>query len=324
MKAAVFEQYGAPEVVAIRDIETPVPKANEVLIKVHASTVSAADWRIRSLSVPRGYRLILRLAFGFFRPRKPVLGVEVAGEVIATGVDVTRFQPGDQVFALTGRRLGGHAEYCTLGETDAIAHKPINANYEQAACLAFGGTTALDFLRRLGDIHRGHKVLVNGASGAVGTAAVQLAKYFGADVTAVCSRANSDLVLSLGADRVIDYHCEDFTDNGETYDLILDAVGTAPWPRSKQSLSAQGRLLAVVADLADNWKALLVSRRRGRRLVTGVARESAEDLRFLARLMETGVFRPVIDRQYFIEQIVEAHGYVDAGHKRGNVVIVIQ
>ena len=320
MKAIVYTEYGPPEVLKIKDIEKPIPKDNEVLIKIHATTVTAGDWRVRSLEVPFGLRLITRLVLGVFRPRQPILGSELAGTIETVGQNVKKFKVGDPVFAFSGIGMGGYAEYKCMPEDGAVALKPNNLTYDEAAALSFGGTTALDFLKR-GKLQKGEQVLVNGASGAVGTAVVQLARHFGAHVTAVCSAANMDLVKSLGAHHVIDYTKEDFTKNGETYDVIVDTAGTAPFPRSKVSLRENGRLLLVLSGLVEMIRAPWVSMTSRKRVIAGPAAERPEDLHFLAKLAEVGEFKPVIDRRYPFEQIVEAHRYVDTGRKRGNVVI---
>jgi NADPH:quinone reductase-like Zn-dependent oxidoreductase len=322
MKAIVYERYGPPDVLEMKEVEKPTPKDNEVLIKVHATTVTSGDWRVRSLTVPAGFRLMSRLVFGISRPRQPILGTELAGEVESIGKDVTKFKVGDQVFAFSGAGMGCHAEYKCMPENGAVALKPSNLTYDEAAALSFGGTTALDFFRR-GKLQRGEKVLINGASGGVGTAAVQLAKHFGADVTGVCSTANVGLVRSLGADYVIDYTKEDFTKKGEAYDVIVDTVGTAPFSRSKVSLKEGGRLLQVLGSLPDLLQIPWASMTSSKKVIAGPAAERAEDLRFLAQLAETGEFKPVIDRRYPFEQITEAHRYVDTGRKRGNVVITL-
>jgi NADPH:quinone reductase-like Zn-dependent oxidoreductase len=320
MKAAVYVKYGPPEVLRVVDVQKPVARKKELLIRVHATTVTSGDSRLRSLSVPVGFGLITRLAFGVVRPRQPILGTELAGRVEAVGEDVRQFRVGDPVFAFADTRMGCCAQYTCIPEDSAVARKPANLTFEEAAAISFGGTTALHFLRR-GKLQRGEKVLINGASGGVGTAAVQLAKYFGADVTGVCSAANVDLVRSLGADRVIDYRTEDFTKNGDTYDVIVDTVGTAPYSRSNVSLSERGRLLLVLAGLPDMLPIPWVWMTSNKRVLAGPAFGRAEDLRFLAELAEDGKFRPVIDRCFALEQIVAAHKYVDAGHKRGNVII---
>lgn len=323
MKAIVYERYGSPDVLKVKEVEKPTPKDNEVLIKTHATTVTSGDWRVRSLNVPVGFGLISRLFFGILRPRQPILGTELAGEIKAVGKDVRKFKVGDQVFAFSGARMGCHAEYKCMPEDGAVALKPPNLTYEEAAALSFGGTTALDFFRR-GKLQSGERVLVNGASGGVGTAAVQLAKHFGADVTGVCSTANVELVRSLGATHVIDYTKEDFTRNGETYDVIMDTVGTAPFSRSKGSLKEGGRLLLVVAGLPAMLQIPWVSITSSKKIIAGPTAERADDLRFLAELAEAGEFRPVIDRRYPSEQIAEAHRYVDSGRKKGNVIITLE
>ena len=323
MKAIVYERYGPPEVLELMEVAKPTPKHNEVLIKTHATTVTSADWRVRSLEVPLGFRLIVRLVFGISKPKQPILGSELAGVIESVGKDVRKFKVGDQVFAFSDASMGCHAEYKCMPQDGAVVLKPPSLSYDEAAALSFGGTTALDFLRR-GKLHSGEKVLVNGASGGVGTAAVQLAKYFGADVTGVCSTANMELVRSLGARHVIDYTKEDFTQNGETYDVIMDTVGTAPFSRSKDSLKAGGRLLMVLAGLPDMLRIPWVSMTSSKKLIAGPVAVRAEDLRFLAGLAEAGEFRPVIDRRYPFEQIAQAHSYVDTGRKKGNVIITLE
>jgi len=323
MKAIVYERYGPPEVLQLKEVEKPTPKNNEVLIKTHATTVTSGDWRVRSLNVPAGFGLIMRLVFGVSRPKQPILGTELAGVVESVGKDVRKFKVGDQVFAFSDAAMGCHAEYKCMPEDGAVALKPPNLTYDEAAALSFGGTTALDFFRR-GKLQRGEKVLVNGASGAVGTAAVQLARHFGCDVTGVCSTANVALVRSLGASQVIDYTQEDFTQNGETYDVIVDTAGTAPFSRSKASLKKGGRLLTLLAGLPDMLRIPWVSMTSSKKVIAGPAAGRAEDLHFLAGLAEAGAFKPVIDRRYPFEKIAEAHRYVDTGRKKGNVVITLE
>lgn len=322
MKAAVYERYGPPEVVELRQIEKPAPRDDEVLIKLRATTVTVADHRLRALDVPTGFELPMRLATGVFRPRQRILGSELAGDVEAVGKQVRTFNVGDPVFAFADLGLRCHAEYRCVPESGALAPKPSKLTYEQAAALSFGGTTALHFLRKA-RVESGEKVLINGASGAVGTACVQLARHFGAEVTAVCSTANMQLVASLGATHVIDYTAEDFTRNGRTYDVILDTVGTAPLSRSKGSLSERGRLVLILATLPQMLSSPWVSMTSKKKVILGVASGRADDLRYLAKLAEAGGFTPVIDRSYPFEQIVEAHRYVDTGRKRGNVVITL-
>jgi NADPH:quinone reductase-like Zn-dependent oxidoreductase len=322
MKAIVYERYGSPDVLQLREVAKPVPKDDEVLIRIHATTVTSADCRVRSLNVPVGFGLMSRLVFGVTKPRQPILGSELAGEVEAVGRDVGKFKVGDPVFAMGGMKMGCHAEYKCLPESGALAIMPANLTCEEAAALPFGGSTALDFLRR-GKLRKGERILINGASGAVGSAAVQLARHFGAEVTAVCSAANGDLVRSLGASHVIDYTKEDFTRNGERYDVIVDTVGTAPYSRSKASLKEDGRLLLVLAGMPDMLPIPWVAMTSSKKIIAGPATERAEDLRFLADLAQTGELKPVIDRRYPFEQMAEAHRYVDTGRKKGSVVITL-
>ena len=323
MKAIVYHRYGGPDVVALAEVPRPAPKNNEVLVRIHATTVTTADWRARSLNLPGGFGFMGRPVFGIFGPRQPILGTELAGVVDAVGRDVTRFKAGDEVFAFTGGGFGCHAEYRTIAEDGVIALKPANLSFEEAAALSFGGTTALSFLRDKGGIKRGDKVLIVGASGGVGTAAVQIAKHFGAEVTGVCSTANLELVRAIGADRVIDYTREDFAKTGETWDIILDTTGTAPFSRCEDALKQGGRLLVVLGSLAQALGLERPSKASGKRVIAGVAAERVDDLRLLAELAAAGEFKPVIDRSYPLENAAEAHAYVDTGRKRGSVVLTI-
>jgi NADPH:quinone reductase-like Zn-dependent oxidoreductase len=322
MKAAVYANYGAAEVLSVTEVEKPVPGDDEVLIAVHVTTVTSGDLRARSLVLPRGFGVLGRLVFGVFAPRQPILGTELAGRVEAVGKRVTRFKVGDDVFAFTGAKMGCYAEYKCVREDGLLALMPTNLSYAQAAALSFGGTTALDFLRK-GQIKAGDHVLVNGASGGVGTACVAVARHFGAEVTGVCSTGNLELVRSMGASSVVDYTKEDFTKAGKQYDLIVDTVGTAPYSRSRVALKAAGRLLLVLGELAGVLGAMWVALTSKRRVIAGPASVKVEDLRWLARLAEAGEYEPAIDRVYPLAQIVEAHRYVDAGHKRGNVIITM-
>jgi NADPH:quinone reductase-like Zn-dependent oxidoreductase len=273
--------------------------------------------------VPVGFGFISRLIFGVSRPKQPILGTELAGEIESVGKKVKKFKVGDQVFVFSGAAMGCYVEYKCMPEDGAVSLKPFNLTYDEAAAISFGGTTALDFFKR-GKLQSGEKVLVNGASGGVGTAAVQLAKHFGAEVTGVCSTTNIELVKSLGANHVIDYTKEDFTDNGITYDIIVDTAGTAPFSRIKDSLKEGGRLLLVLGGLPDMLQIPWVLMTSNKKIIAGPASERVEDLHFLAKLAETGEFKPVIDRRYPFEQIAEAHSYVDTGRKKGNVVITLK
>jgi NADPH:quinone reductase-like Zn-dependent oxidoreductase len=315
MKAAVCERYGPPEVVQIKEVPTPVPADREVLVKALATTVNSGDARLRALRVPRGMSLPVRLNVGVTKPRQPVFGFEVAGRVEAVGEAVTSFQAGDRVVASRGFDLGCHAELVTVDEQGAIAKIPEDLSYQDAASLCFGGATALNFLR-LGKLASGETVLINGASGAVGAMAVQLAKHTGAEVTAVCSAANADLVRGLGADHVIDYTAEDFTRNGRRYDVIMDNHGNAPYARVKGSLEPGGRFLMVIGDL---WQMLAATRQKA--VVSGTPSISADDYRTLMSLAERGELKPVIDSVLPFAQIVDAHRRVDSGHKVGSVVL---
>lgn len=323
MKAVVYRQYGGPEVLRFTEVATPVPKDDEVLIKIHATTVTAGDWRVRSLDVPKGFGLLSRLAIGVTGPRQPILGTELSGVITGIGKAVTKFKQGDAVFAFPGIRMGCHAEYRCMSQEGAVALKPANLDHDQAAALSFGGTTALHFLREA-KLSSGEKVLINGASGAVGTAAVQLARHFGAEVTAVCSSANADLVRSLGADHISDYTTEDFTRNGRVYDVIMDTAGTAPFARSSASLRDGGRLLRVLGGMRDLVSIPWIALTNSRKVIGGTSKGTQSDLRLLADLAERGEFTPVIDRRYRFDEIVEAHRYVDTGRKKGNVVITLE
>jgi len=318
MKAAVCERYGPPEVVEIREVPTPVPADGEVLVKALATTVNSGDTRVRALRVPRGLRLPMRLKLGLTKPKQPILGFEMAGQVEAVGRAVTGFQPGDRVVASRGFDFGCHAEHVTVADQGAIARIPENLSYQDAVALCFGGTTALSFFR-LGKLGPGETVLINGASGAVGTMAVQLAKHLGAEVTAVCSGANAELVRCLGADHVIDYTTEDFTRNGQRYDVIMDNHGNAPYARVKDSLQPGGHFLMVVGDLpqmlAATWQKATIGPNRND------SSTIAEKYETLMSLASQRVLKPVIDSVLPFMQIVEAHRRVDGGHKVGSVVL---
>lgn len=325
MRAMVYTQYGPPEVLRLAEVAKPVPNDNELLIRVRATTVTAGDYRMRGFRVPPVFWLFARLQFGILGPRQPILGIELAGDIEAIGKNVTRFRPGDPVFALAGAGNGAYAEYVCLPQDGTVAHKPANMSYEEAAAVPFGALTALFFLRDKGSIRRGQRVLINGASGGVGTAAVQLARHFGADVTGVCSTANVELVKSLGADQVVDYTQVDFTENGQVYDIIFDAVGNLSVPRCKKVLTPNGIFLALVFGLSHlghmSWTALT----GGQKVIAAVAPDTGitDDLIFLKGVIEAGKYHSVIDRRYPFEQLAEAHRYAERGHKKGNMVVTL-
>jgi NADPH:quinone reductase-like Zn-dependent oxidoreductase len=321
MRAAIYDRYGPPSVVSLGTLPRPVPKANEVLVRVHAATVSSADWRMRSLTVPAGFGAFARPAFGVFKPRKRVLGSELAGVVESVGASVTRFQVGDRVFAYPGFELGCHAEYRTVPEDGRIAPIPDGLSFAEAAALCFGGTTALHFLRDVGKVAAGESVLVVGASGAVGSAAVQIAKHLGARVTATTSGANVERVRALGADHVIDYTLEDPL--ATSYDVILDSIGTIDNAGFKRGLKPNGRGLLVAAGLGQMLAASWVGLTSKRKLLAGPAPESAEHVRQLGELAAQGKYRPLLDRSFPLARIVEAHTLVDSGRKRGNVIVTM-
>jgi NADPH:quinone reductase-like Zn-dependent oxidoreductase len=321
MLAATCTAYGGPDVVQLREVETPAPKDKEVLIRIHATTVSSGDCRVRGANFPIGFGLMGRLIFGPSRPRQPILGTECAGVIEATGHGVTRFRPGDAVIAFGGAGFRCHAQYRTMREDGTLIAKPAGLGFEDAAAIAFGGTTALHFLRGPGRLQCGERLLVNGASGCVGVAALQLAKHFGAHATAVCSGAKSELVRSLGADAVIDYGSVDFATSGERWDVIIDTVGNAPFARVRNALNDNGRLLLVASGLPDLLKAPFQSMTSGRKVAGGPAPERTEDLALLAKLAETRVVRPVVDSTYPFARIVDAHARADTNRKNGSVVV---
>ncbi len=328
MKAVVYEKYGPPEVLRLKEVEKPIPKDDEVLVKIYATLVTAEDPRARSGTAPPLLWLLARTITGLVRPKNPILGGVLSGEIESVGKDVKRFKEGDQVFGIDLKGAGSYAEYRCFNEEKVLAIKPANMTYEEAVA-AIGAITALPFLRDKGNIQSGQKVLINGASGSVGTAAVQLAKYFGAEVTGVCSTTNLELVKSLGADKVIDYTKEDFTKTGQTYDIIFDTVGKSSFSRCKGSLKQTGIYLTTVPGLVDLLQTLWTSRvgsKKEKFAFAGLrpASEMTKDLVFIRELMEAGKIKPVIDRRYPLEQIVEAHRYVEKGHKKGNVVIIVE
>ncbi len=322
MKVAHVGRYGPPEVVEFREVPTPVPAAGQVRIQVLATAVTAGDWRVRSGVMPRGFGPLRGLALGFGGPRKPVLGTDAAGVVDAVGEGVTGFRVGDPVVAFPGGSMGGHAEFLVMAADGCVVRKPENLTFEEAAALPFGAMTALDFLRR-GEVKAGERVLVNGASGNVGTAAVQLARHLGAHVTAVCSAANAGLVRSLGAAEVIDYALNDFAAGEARYDAIVDTVGNAPYARVKTVLAQGGRLLAVLADLPALLGAPFVGGPKKHRVIAGPATEKAEALSAIADFAAKGALAPVIEQRFPFERLVDAYRIVDSGRKKGSVVVTL-
>jgi len=324
MKAIVCQKYGPPDVFQVREVEKPTPKDNELLIRVCAATVIAGDCEIRSFKFPRiWFWLPLRIYMGLTGPRKTILGMELAGEIESVGRNVTRFKQGDQVFAPTGLGLGAYAEYKCLPEKGVVAIKPANMTYEEAAAVPNGGLNALHFIRK-GNIQRGEKVLINGAAGTIGTFAVQLAKYFGAEVTGVDSTGKLDMLRSIGADEVIDYTKEDFTRSGETYHVIFDVVGKSSFSRSLRSLKPGGRYLLANPELSQMVRGLWTSMTSSKKVIFEFASDKTQDLIFLRELIEAGKIKSVIDRRYTLERTAEAHSYVETGHKSGNVVIIVE
>lgn len=321
MKAVTYHQYGSPDVLQLREIETPSPAAGDVLVRVVATTVASEDVTFR-----RGFPFVSRMATGMFKPGKPVLGTQFAGVVVATGSDVTRFAPGDEVFGETGPEFGAHAEYVVVPADGAIQPKPESLDFAEAVAVAGGELTALAFLRDEGRIQAGQRVLVIGASGSVGSAAVQLAHHMGAHVTAVTSTRNGELARSLGADVVIDYTREDFTESTATWDIIFDAVGGSSYGKAKAVLAPEGKYLSTVLSATIVMDMLRTRGRRARIAFTGLREAGAkrEDLAYISSLIEAGELRPVIDRSYRFEQAAEAHAYVEKGHKRGNVVLTME
>jgi NADPH:quinone reductase-like Zn-dependent oxidoreductase len=323
MKAIAYTRYGGPEVLSAIETQRPEPKPDEVLVKVHATSVTSGDYRARSLDMPPGFGLIGRLVFGLFSPRRTVLGTEFAGTVAAIGANVTRFNRGDRVFAYPGANFGGYAEYAVIREDAAIALAPSDMELDQTVALSFSGATALNFLRDKAGIKPGDRLLVIGGAGSVGSAAVQLAKAFGAHVTATASAAKLDMVRGLGADAAIDHRNNDPSRNREAYDIILDTSGTATYAKYGAALRPGGRLMLVSANLWQMLGSLIARKSGGRKASGGYAPERAEDLRFLADLAARGRFRPFIDRRFALTQAAEAHRYFEAPERKGNVVIVV-
>lgn len=324
MRAAVVTAYGPPEAVHLVEMDRPTPGPGEVLIRVHASTITAGDWRIRSLSVPAGFGLLVRIMFGLRKPRQPILGMELSGTIVGLGTGVAEWKVGDEVFGMTGfRGKGAHTEYTVLPASGRILPKPENFTHEEASAICFAGGTALFFLRSLANLKAGETVLINGGSGACGDAAIQIAKHLGAEVTAVTSTRNLDLVRSQGADHVIDYTSEDFRGNGRSYDVLFDGVGNTTYAGISGSLNPNGRYLVLVSGLPEMIGNRLGRKRHHHKVLTGDAKVTQEAMKELRSLCVSGAFKPHIDRTYPLEDIVEAHAYVATGRKRGSVVITM-
>jgi len=319
MRAVIYDKYGAPDVLRLEEVERPVPKDDEVLVKIHATTVTRTDCGLRSAEI-----FISRFFTGLLRPKRRIPGMELAGEVEAVGAAVSEFEVGDHVFGVSADSFGAHAEFVCIRESAPLAHKPAGMTFEEAAAVCDGASLALACLRKA-DLRKGRSILIYGASGSVGTAGVQLARYFGADVTAVCNTKNLELVRSLGADEVVDYTQEDFTKNGKTYDVIFDAVGKHSFRRCRRSLKPGGTYIDT--DLGFLWHVpllALVTRWLGdKRVALGITRYTKKDVLLLKELIETGKYRAVIDRRYPLEDVVEATRYVETEQKTGNVILTV-
>ncbi|NJN83460.1 MAG: NAD(P)-dependent alcohol dehydrogenase [Caldilineaceae bacterium] len=324
MRAIVWTAYGPPEVLRLQEVEKPAPKKNEILVKVHATTVTTGDCEMRNLQFPYWIRIPIRLYIGLRKPtRITIPGMYLAGEVEAVGNEVTRFNVGDPIFGMAGMGLGAYAEYISLPEAGVAAIKPANMTYAEAAPMALGGLEALHFLR-MADVQPGERLLINGAGGSIGTFGIQLAKHFGAEVTAVDSTPKLEMLRSVGADHVIDYTQEDFTENGQTYDILFDVIGKSPFSRSLKSLSQHGRyLIANPSGLIQFVRGRWASRSGGKKVMFEMTSPKAEDLNTLKVLIETGKIKTVIDRCFTLEEIPEAHRYVESGQKIGNVIISV-
>lgn len=323
MLAYSYTRYGSPDVIAQVRVSTPTPTPNEVLIRVYATTVSAGDWRARSLTMPKGLGLMGRLVFGITGPRKPILGTEFSGVVEAVGDDVTNYQPGNAVVGFPGAGFGAHAEFITMPADGKLTAKPDTISFAHAAAIPFGGTTAYDFLVNKAKLQAGETVLINGASGSVGSASVQIAKHIGADVTAVCSGKNAEMVRDLGADRVIDYRTQDVIAKHDQYDMVVDTVGTLPWSQAQHAIRRGGKMVLIAGKTSDMLFGGLKAAMKGKKMIGGVASERREVLEAVVTLAAKGAFHPVIDRNYAFADMKAAHAHVDTGRKRGNVVVSV-
>jgi NADPH:quinone reductase-like Zn-dependent oxidoreductase len=330
MKAIVYTKYGPPDVLQLKEVEKPTPKDNEILIRIHATSVNYGDIIARNFkdvsprkfNMPFPFWVLSKIVFGFRKPKITILGSEFAGEIESAGKDVRLFAKDEQVFGYCGMSMGAYAEYLCMPENGMVVIKPAQITYEEAAVVPYGATVALNLLRRA-NIQPGQKVLINGASGGIGSAAVQLAKYYGAEVTGVCSTPRLELVKSLGADKVIDYTNEDFTKNGETYDLIFDILGRNSFSRCKGSLKPNGRYLLASFKMKQLFQMLWTSLTGGQKVICALSSENREDLVTIKELIEAGKIKSVIDRRYPLEQTAEAHQYLEDGHAQGKVAITV-
>ncbi len=331
MKAIQYSEYGSPDVLKLVEVEKPAPKDNEVLIRIYAVSINYGDTLARNFrgvssrefNMPFLFWFLARIAFGLNKPKNKTLGSELSGMIESVGKDVKLFKAGDDVFGYRGQNMGANAEYLCMPENGLLAIKPANLTYEEAATVPYGALTALNLLRKM-NIQPGQKVLINGASGGIGSAAVQLAKYYGAEVTGVAGTPRLEFVKSLGADKVIDYTKEDFTKNGETYDLIVDILGRSSFSNCKNSLNENGRYLLASFKLKQLLQMLWTSKIGSKKVICALSGEKIEDLLFIKKLVEDGKIKPIIDKRYPLEQTADAHRYVEAGHKKGNVVITLK
>jgi NADPH:quinone reductase-like Zn-dependent oxidoreductase len=323
MKAVTVTKYGPPEVLKLTEIEKPIPKENEILVKIHATSVSMGDCEMRSLNMPFALKLLIRIFIGFRKPRKTmILGQEIAGIIESVGENVTNFKPGEEVFGQTGFSMGGYAEYIIFSKEALLSIKPVSMTYEEAAVLPVGGFNSLHFLRQA-NIKTGQKVLINGAGGSIGTIAVQLAKYYGAKVTAVDSTEKLEMLRSIGADHVVDYRTEDFSTNKTLYDVIFDVVGKASYSGCVQSLKENGFFLVANPSFKHHFCKRWTKKIHNKTVIAETVEETTKDLIFLSKLVENGEIKPIIDRSYSLEQSIDAHHYVETGTKKGNVVIKV-
>ena len=323
MFASSYTQYGSPDVLELIELPTPTPKSNDILVQIVATTVSAGDWRARSLTMPKGLGLVGRLVFGITGPRNQILGTEFSGVVVAKGADVTNFKIGDAVIGFPGASFGAHAEFITMPANGKVVRKPDNLSFEDAAAIPFGATTTYDFLVNKTKLRKGQTVLINGASGAVGSACVQIAKHIGAHVTAVCSGRNVALVKEIGADKVINYREQSVISPTDTYDVVVDTVGTLSWAQAQHGVKVGGKMVLIAGKTSDMIFGGIKAKLAGKTMIGGVASEAPDILAAVVKLAAQGNYRPVIDRVFAFDDMQAAHAHVDTGRKRGNVLITV-